>query len=455
MFGHHKMTRPPLPSFPPAAILLVFAHARVAAADDAYVFDHPDAAWWVSGQLNVIGQAQPGFHAPYTGENSFRPNDHAATSTVATVYTGYELTSNTTILVAGESAAGGGLSDALGIAGFANVDVVRNPTLGAAPYLGRAFLDQVIPLSDTRLRRDRDPLHLLRTLPERRIEIRAGKLSTVDVFDTNSVGSDSHLQFMNWAAVNNAAYDYAADTRGYTLGVTIEYAEPRWALRLGELAMPTVANGIDYDTDLAHARGENAELELHGEVAGHPGVIRLLGFANHARMGRYADAITAFERGEAAIPDVTASRTPGRIKYGFGLNAEHEVTEQLHGLLRIGWNEGHYESFAYTEVDNTVALGADLRGAPWHRAGDKLGVAAVSNGLSDDHRRYLALGGRGFLLGDGRLRYGRETFVEAYYTARLYRGVSAATDVQLVARPGYNRDRGPVAIGSLRLHIEL
>ena len=437
------------------ATLATLAPARLARADDAYLFDHPDAAWWLSAQLNAIAQAQPGFRAPYTGDNSFRSDDHTAVSLVATVYAGYEVTPTTAVAIAGESAAGGGLSDALGIAGFSNLDVVRNPTLGAAPYLGRAFVDQVIPLSDARLPRDRDPLHLLRTLPDRRIELRAGKLSTADAFDVNSVASDSHLQFMNWAVDNNAAFDYAADTRGYTLGLIAEYAEPRFAVRAAELAMPTVANGIDYDSDIARARGENLEFELHTDLAGRPATLRLLGFANHARMGRYADAIAAVRRGDAAIPDITATRAPGRIKLGTGLNAESELTPLVHAFLRLGWSDGRYESFAYTEVDNTAAIGADLRGDPWHRPGDKLGLAAVSSGLADDHRRYLALGGKGFLLGDGRLRYGRETLVETYYTARVHRGLFAAADLQLIARPGYNRDRGPIAIGSLRLHAEL
>lgn len=434
-----------------AAVLL----SRPARADDATLLDHPDAPWWLSGQLNAIGQAQPGFHAPYTGENSFRPDSHGAVSLVATVYAGYELTPTTAIVVAPESAAGGGLSDAVGIAGYTNLDVVRNPTLGAAPYLGRAFLDQIIPLSDTRPPHDRDPLHVLRTLPERRIEIRAGKLSTVDAFDLNPVGSDSHLQFMNWTVDNNGAYDYAADTRGYTLGVIAEYVEPGWSLRLGELAMPKVANGLDYDFDFVHARGENIELELHDDLGGRSGTVRLLGYVNHARMGRYADAIAAVERGEVAVPDITASRRRGRIKYGGGLNADHELGEALRGFVRLGWNDGATESFAYTEVDNTIALGADLRGTAWQRGDDKLGVAAVSNGLSDDHRRYLALGGKGFLLGDGRLRYGRETIVEVYYTAQVHRGTFVAADLQLIARPGYNQDRGPITVGSLRLHLEL
>jgi hypothetical protein len=438
-----------------AALAVAVAAAPPARADDAYLLDHPDAPWWLSAQLNVIGQAQPGFHAPYTGDNSFRPDSHGAVSFVATAYAGYELTPTTAIVIAGESAGGGGLSDALGIAGYTNLDVVRNPTLGAAPYLGRVFLDQVIPLSDTRQPHDRDPLHVLRALPERRIEIRAGKLSTVDVFDLNAIGTDSHLQFMNWAVDNNGAYDYAADTRGYTLGVTAEYVEPGWALRLGELLMPTVANGIDYDFDIAHARGENVELELHDQLGGRPGTVRLLGYVNHARMGRYADAIAAVERGEVAVPDITASRQRGRIKAGAGLNAEHELGESLRGFARLGWTDGATESFAYTEIDNTIALGGDLRGTAWSRGGDKLGVAAVSNGLSDDHRRYLALGGKGFLLGDGRLRYGRETIFETYYTAQVHGGVFVAADLQLIARPGYNQDRGPITVGSLRLHVEL
>jgi high affinity Mn2+ porin len=435
--------------------MLALASAHSARADDDYLFDHPDAAWWLSAQLNVIGQAQPGLHAPYTGDHSFRDDDHAAVSLVGTVFAGYALTSTTAVVVTGESAAGGGLSDALGIAGFTNLDVVRNPTLGSTPYVGRAFVDQVIALSDAVAAHDRDPLHVLRTLPARRIEIRAGKLSTADAFDVNAIGSDSHLQFMNWAVDNNGAYDYAADTRGYTLGAIVEYAEPRGALRFGALAMPTVANGIAYDFDLAHARGENLELELRGALADRPGIIRILGFANHARMGRYHDAIAAVMRGEVARPDITASRAAGRVKLGAGLNVEQAVSDAVRWFGRVGWSDGAYESFAYTEVDNTVALGADLRGTPWHRGGDKLGVAAVSNGLADDHRRYLALGGSGFLLGDGRLRYGREHIVEAYYNARAYRGVAVAVDAQLIVNPGYNRDRGPAGVGALRLHVEL
>jgi high affinity Mn2+ porin len=432
------------------ALLAVIASAGAAHADDLYLVDHPDAKWWVSGQINSILQAQPGFHSPYAGDNSLQPDDHAQISYVATVFAGYELTPTTTIIVTGESAGGGGLSTALGLAGFTNLDVVRNPSLGPAPYIGTAMIDQIIPLDDHAAPNDRNPLRIFHRVPAHRIEVRAGKMGTVYYFDNNSVGTDSHLQFMNWTVDNNGAYDYAADTRGYTLGAEIEYAAPLWAVRYGAMLMPTVANGIDYDFDIANARGEQLEVEAHECIAGHPGIVRVLGFWNHARMGNYEAAIATVRQGIVDTPDVTLTRAKNRLKYGFGLNVEQEVSTNVHAFARLGWNEGEYESFAYTEVDNTALAGFD-----WRHGDGKLGVAAVSNGISDSHREYLELGGKGFLLGDGTLHYGRETILEAYYTQRVYRGVFPAVGLQLIENPGYNTDRGPVAVGSLRLHLEI
>ncbi|MBV8755701.1 MAG: carbohydrate porin [Deltaproteobacteria bacterium] len=431
------------------ALLGLMLVASTARADDAYLVDHPDAAWWLSAQANFILQAQPGFHSPYKGDNSLVPSDHAQLSYVATVFAGYELTPTTTIIVTGESAGGGGLSTALGLAGFTNLDVVRNPSLGPTPYVGTAMIDQIIPLGDS-APSDRNPLRIFHRVPPHRIEMRAGKMGTVYYFDNNSVGTDSHYQFMNWTVDNNGAYDYAADTRGYTLGAEIEYDAPLWAVRYGAMLMPTVANGIDYDFDLANARGEQLEVEAHDCIAGHPGIVRALAFWNHAKMGRYSEAIASVRQGIVDLPDVTATREKGRLKYGFGLNAEQEIVENVHGFVRLGWNEGENESFAYTEVDNTVLAGGDYK-----RGDGKLGVAFVTNGISQAHRDYLQLGGKGFLLGDGTLHYGRENILEAYYTRRVYKGVFPAVDLQLIQNPGYNTDRGPVAVGSLRLHIEI
>jgi carbohydrate-selective porin OprB len=269
------------------------------------------------------------------------------------------------------------------------------------------------------------------------------------------VGSDSHLQFMNWAAVNNAAYDYAADTRGYTYGLVIEYYYKAWAARYGEMLMPTVANGITLDWNIARAGGQNLELEYHPSLLkDRQTVVRGLAFLNRANMGSYNDAITGFPNAGRGVPDITLSREQGRVKYGFGLNAEQELTDAWRAFLRLGWNDGQNESFAYTEIDNTMEIGSDLRGKFWRRPQDKVGAAFIDSGLSPQHARYLALGGLGFILGDGGLTYGREQIFESYYTAHLWRGISIAGDVQRITNPGFNQDRGPVIVPSIRLHIE-
>jgi len=406
-------------------------------------------------QGNFISQDHPTFAAKYSGPNSFSTGGQEATSRVETLYTGFRITDRLEILADVESAGGAGLSNALGIAGFTNVDVVRNPTLGEDPYIARVMLHYTIPLSKETTEATRNPLSLASTVPLRRLELRAGKMSTVDFFDLNSVGSDSHLQFMNWATVNNGAFDYAADTRGYSYGLVAELYAENWAARFGELLMPTVANGIVLDWDLARARGENYEFEYHPSfVPKRATVVRALGFENHANMGSYREAIDGYLSGKDAVPDITLYRKQGRVKYGFGLNGEQELTSLWRAFFRLGWNDGHTESFAYTEIDRTAEAGSDFRGTPWHRPLDKVGVAVVGSGISGDHRRYLELGGLGFLLGDGGLNYGLEKILETYYTAHVWRGISVAFDYQNVTNPGYNRDRGPTSIVSFRVHIE-
>jgi carbohydrate-selective porin OprB len=301
---------------------------------------------------------------------------------------------------------------------------------------------------------DRNPLAFSRSVPVRRIEWRIGKFGTADFFDLNPVGSDSHLQFMNWTIDNNGGYDYAADTRGYTWGAVVEYREPSWTVRFGELLMPTVANGIDMDWNLARSRAENLEVEWRLATWQRATTLRVLSYVNHANMGDYREAIQRFAGGSDAVPTIENTREQGRIKYGFGLNADRQMTDRLRAYARWGWNEPHHESFAYTEVHNSLAFGADYQGSRWHRPLDRAGAAFVTNGLSDDHARYLSLGGSGFLLGDGALTYRRENIAEFYYTAHAWRGVFGSADVQRIVDPGYNRDRGPVSVFSLRLHFD-
>ena len=411
--------------------------------------------FWLSGQANFITQYNPSFFAKYSGANSFGPGSEAATSRVLTLYTGARLTRNTEILFDLESAGGAGLSNALGIAGFTNLDVVRNTTLGSTPYVARVMLHQVIPLSSHYDDAVRGPLGLASKLPVRRLELRLGKLSTVDFFDLNGVGSDSHLQFMNWAADNNAAFDYAADTRGYTYGLVAEFYDRNYVLRFGEMLMPKVANGPELDWNVSRARGQNAEVELHfSPLRDRIGIVRMLSYTNVANMGSYRDAIQAYRSGKDPAPDITLHRRQGRLKYGFGINLEQSVREGWRVYARLAWNDGRNESFAYTEADRSLSLGSDLRGSKWRRSQDKLGTAFLMEGISGDHRAYLALGGLGFILGDGALTYGREKIWESYYNVHTWRGIFLGGDIQRVWNPGYNQDRGPATVISFRAHIE-
>ena len=410
---------------------------------------------WISAQVNFIRQQHPVFDAKYSGPNSFLPEKEHATSRVETLYLGLRVTRRLEVITDIESAGGAGLSNALGIAGFTNVDVVRNPALGETPYISRVMLHYTVALSKENTEATRNPLSLASTVPVRRLEWYLGKMSTVDFFDLNSVGSDSHLQFMNWALVNNGAFDYAADTRGYTYGLVAQYFDGAWAARFGEMLMPTVANGISLDWNIARARGENFEVETHREfLPKRAAIVRALGYVNHANMGSYRQAINGYLSGKDAVPDVTSYRKRGRVKYGFGLNGEQELTSLWRAFGRLGWNDGRNESYAYTEIDRTAEIGTDFRGKPWHRARDKIGVAYVVDGISGDHRRYLALGGLGFILGDGGLNYGLEKIFESYYTIHLIRGISFAVDYQYVSNPGYNRDRGPASVVGFRVHVE-
>jgi len=332
---------------------------------------------------------------------------------------------------------------------------VRNPTLGDVPYVARIMLRQIIPLSSERIEVQRGPFGLATSLPARRLEFRIGKFSMPDFFDANSYGTDSHLQFLNWTVDNNGAYDYAANTRGYTDGAILEYDDHWFSARFGEALMPKIANGIHLDADLARARASNLELEARGSRVFHrPGVVRFLSYVNTANMGNYREAIQNFLDGQGTVPDIVATRRQGRQKYGFGLNFEQELTSHIGAFGRVGWSDGRNESFAYTEVDRTVELGIFTKGESWHRRNDRAGVVFVANGIVAAHQQYLALGGLGFLLGDGALTYGPEKIFETFYTMHVWRGLFASFDLQHVNNPGYNQARGPVLVPGLRFHTD-
>ncbi len=426
-----------------------------AAADPETMFPHfKSTRFWLSGQANFIFQALPDFHADYSGPHSLGPDYEKATSRVLTLYTGVRLNSSTEVLVDIEEAGGAALSLGFGLAGNTDLDIVRNPSLSKAPYLGRGMIHKVFALSDDKVENQRSFLSLFDELPRRRLEVRFGKFSMPDFFDVNSVGSDTHFQFSNWSVDNNGAWDYAADTRGYTVGVMADYEDRNWGFRFAEALMPKVANGIDLVWRPWQVHAENFEYEWrHGVIPKKSGVVRLLAYTNYANMGVYREQISKAEQQQVA-PDITDHPWHVTCKYGFGVNFEQSLARNFTAYARWGWDNGRTESFAYTEVDSTLNQGLGVNGALWHRKQHRRGIAFVSNGIKKDHHVYLAHGGEGFLLGDGGLRYGRENSVELYYTAHVWRGIYIAPGVQHINDPGYNRDRGPAVVPTFRAHVE-
>jgi hypothetical protein len=443
--------------------------ANATAPEPLTMFPHSgNSPWYIAGQSNIIFQAHPGFHSPYRGTNSFLGGGEYKTSLLGTLYLAYQLQRlpfrpettrsdryATDFILDFESTGGRGLSEALGLAGFTNLDVVRNPNLGSKPYIAHVELHQTIGFTTQMTDVARGPLGLSNHAPVRRLELRFGKMSLPDIFDLNGVLSDSHLQFTNWTIDNDGAWDYAADTRGYTYAATAEYYDRNWTMRYGIGLMPSVANGINLVWALRRAKGQNFEFELRrGLLPGKKGTQRFQSFRNDAHMGDYRESVNQYLAGLVSTPSITATEKSGAVKYGFGYNFEQQQTEHLRLAGRFGWNEGQHESFAYTEVDQTVLMGADYDGTQWGRAYDKIGVAFVSNAIKKDHQHYLADGGLGFLLGDGRLNYGRENTEETYYNLHAWRGMYFALGLSHIDDPGYNRDRGPVWVASVRSHVD-
>ena len=463
--GRQVLQLPPVPRLIGSILALVLLplaawaqdsqESSAPAAIDTF-FEHSNTAkWWVSGQANFVFQAHGTFYAAYSGPNSFTaPTEHAV-SRVMTLFTGYEVTPRTAVYFDLEETGGAGLSSALGLAGFVNLDVVRNPTLGEAPYLARLFIQQIIPFSTEMVDSERTPLSLQTKLPAKSLTIRFGKFALSDFFDNNVGGTDSHYQFLNWTADNNAAWDYAADTRGYTVGLLFDYEERNWGIRFAEALMPKVANGPNLSANLANNRAENVELELRYPLfRNRHTTLRLLNYVNHGDMGDYSQAVALYLNHVTPTPQVTATRVPGTIKYGFGVNFEQELSKDIYAFGRWGWADGKKESFCYTEAESTFQLGIYSKGSQWGRTLDRAGAVFISNGISAAHQSYLAHGGLGFLLGDGALTYGRETIEEAFYDLHIWRGAYLSADLQYINNPGYNQARGPVAVPGLRLHLE-
>jgi len=415
----------------------------------------------VVGESTFILQALPTFHNPYAGPNSLPGRGAVNFSHTYALYAGVRLTPRLEAYLNPEMALGNGIGAGSGLGAYSNGDLIGQSALRADPYLARAFVRWRIPLLPSRRPGQRQTVSpgndvIGGSFPAARLVLIAGKLAVSDHIDVNTYANNARTQFVNAAFINNLAYDRAGDTRGYTHGVVASLIYPNVALRLGFVAMPTVVGGVDTSYHLPSQHSEQAELELHPQFS--PGqhtplIVRLLAYRNVGTMGRYEDALKGASSG--APPDVTTVRRRGAEKYGFGLNFEQAVADGgASGVFgRLGWNDGHTETFSTAEVDRVVSLGGQISGSHWHRENDVLGIAVAQSDLSGPHRAYLSAGGLGLSLGGGALSYGSERVVEAYYAYQLSPKASLSPGYQFIQNPGFNRARGPASMASLRLHL--
>ena len=289
--------------------------------------------------------------------------------------------------------------------------------------------------------------------PVRYLSLTAGKICLADYFDQNSYSHDPRTQFLNWAIMTHGSYDFAADARGYTWGAALEWYHDDWALRVGRFIQPKLPNQQQLDRDIFSHYGDQIELEHSHTLGGQPGTVRLLAFHNRTRMSRFQDALN-FAAGTGTTPDINAVRTDVQGKSGFGINIEQAVNDDVGLFLRASRADGKTETYAFTEIERSLSGGVLVKGGSWGRADDTLGVAFARNGLSSVHRRYLEAGGVGFFIGDGSLNYRPEMIYEAFYNIKLAKAAWLTFDWQYIRNPAYNADRGPVNVGSVRLHTE-
>jgi high affinity Mn2+ porin len=434
--------------------------ARAQGADSARAVSDSESgsARWhpalLGTQMNFIHQNLLPFHALYSGANSLQNTADAKTSEAFGVYTGLSVLSGLETYLDVEMIRGSGIGRTVGLAAITNGDVIRQGSadLGDGPYIARAFVRYTIGGTTARDTLARAMDQLPQVARDGRLEITAGKFALTDLFDVNRYANSTRLQFMNWGLFNNTAWDYAADTRGYSNGVAFNWVHESWTFRAAAMQMPTKANGNKFDSALEDAHGLNAEFELH--VPAVQTVVRLLAFENEARMGLYSEAI-AIGLENNTVPNIAADDQPGRRKYGWGVNLEQPIADggETGAFLRYGWSDGAAESFVFTESDRHASIGVQVSGAHWGRTDDRFGIATVIDGIVSAHQQYLADGGLGFLLGDGALNYGEEQVVEAYYRIQCGKYIEVSPDYQFIRNPGYNRDRGPVTVLSLRLNV--
>ena len=429
----------------------------VAEASPSYGAQPPkDAAserWNLYYQATSIADYHGTFPAPYRGPLSLQDNPERDVSVTTTLFLTVRLDRNTFLIFNPEIAGGKGFSGVDGFGNPPNGEIPRVASATPKPYLARLYVQHDFGFGTQKEHLESDENQLAGERPVNRYSIYAGRFTITDFFDQNNYTHDPRTQFMAWGVMYNGAWDYPADTRGYTWGIVQELHTRNWGFRHGIVAEPKVANGSQFDRRLFRDHGQVWEAERRYSWRRRDGAIRILGYRNREQGGNYGESLR-LAAATGTTPDVTLTCRAGTLKYGTGISFDQAIDTDVGVFARLGWNDGKTQSFAFAAIDRLATGGVSVKGTRWHRKNDVAGTSLTAGGLSRVHREYLAAGGLDFLIGDGRLNYAPERVWESFYSARVVAGFYASFDLQRDTNPAYNHDRGPVTIYSIRLHTE-
>lgn len=444
-----------------SALLLLLASTAVVAAEsgDGRASEQPalevmtpakDEWWSLHFTSTVIFQYHPDFSAPYSGQNSMQPYAELATAFVSSVGLDVRLWRGAELVFNPEVSGGVGLSRTLGVAAFPSGIVYRVGDSAPAIYLARLFLRQTIGLGGGQVAVEGGMNQLAGTRDVNRLTFTIGRLSLTDTFDGNAYAHDPTTQFLDWALFASGAWDYPADTRGYTVGALVELTMDWWSVRGGIALEPQYANLEPLEWNITKARGLVLEYEARWTALGGRGSARVTPFLNDARMGSYGQVLAD---PVAYGGQVQPTRAFGRTKYGVALSIDQQLTATWGAFLRASINDGKNESWAFTEIDRSLAFGVVHDGSLWGWREYEVGLALVMDGLSGLHRDYLAQGGYGFIIGDGQLDYALEILGDFYFRVAVTDWLQLSVLYQPVFNPGYNAARGPINVFSGRVRV--
>ena len=299
-------------------------------------------------QQTVITQYKPSFGADYTGANSLLTKSETQSSLTTTLFGGARLWKGAEAYFNPELSGGSGLSKTLGAAGFPNGETFR--VGGAEPkiYIARLYFTQNFEWG-----REKDmiadDLNQLGGLKSKRyFSVTVGKFGMADFYDGNEFSHDPRTQFMNWALMDNGAWDYPANTRGYVMGIHTELGQPNWTLRFAFTMSTTEANGAIWDAKIGKANTQTLEYERRYTLNGNKGTVRVLGFRNNGKMGNYRQALAMNPNN----PVVDTNLVYGKHKYGFGISADQYLSKDFGVFANLSYNNGKTETWYFTEIDS-------------------------------------------------------------------------------------------------------